>query len=89
MKIVLDTDVVKNKIQDKVDLAKARVKAAKANASLEQPATKIRAGTSKAVDHVLNNWADYALAATAVVLGSQTVENADDIDALEEDIPYR
>lgn len=78
MRFVIDTDVIKK-----------RILTAKGNASTSKPAAQLKAGVSKALDNIVNNWEDYALALTAVVLGAQVAENADDIETITEDFPHR
>lgn len=78
MRFVIDTDVIKE-----------RISTAKSNASTSKPAAQLKAGVNKAFDSIVNNWEDYALALTAVVLGAQVAENADDIETITEDFPHR
>lgn len=78
MRFVIDTDVIKE-----------RISTAKGSASTSKPAAQLKAGANKVLDSIVNNWEDYALALTAVVLGAQVAENADDIETITEDFPHR
>tara|TARA_B110000967_G_C18569209_1_gene403999 strand:+ start:435 stop:671 length:237 start_codon:yes stop_codon:yes gene_type:complete len=78
MRFVIDTDVIKE-----------RIATAKGSASTSKPAAQLKAGANKVLDSIVNNWEDYALALTAIVLGAQVAENADDIETITEDFPHR